>query len=188
MKSKTRSQIIETASELFYNRGFNLTGINEIIHESGIAKATLYNHFKSKEEILIAYLNRMDEILAQNLLAFIGRKSEGDKRIIAVLEFLIQIFNKNDFNGCWCIRTMAEVPRENKRVREKVKENKQKFYTILETIVNENKPLLNRTKRKLLTSQLYLLYEGAIIESHLLESDWPIKTAIGLLKDKLKQM
>jgi len=186
MKSDTHTHIIETASELFYNKGFNLTGINEIIYESGIAKATLYNHFKSKEEILVAYLDHKDEILVENLLAFVRNKTKGNKRIIAVLEFLLHIYKQDNFNGCWCIRTLAEVPRENQLIRQKIKSNKQKFNSVLRSIVEENKPKMSKVKQKLLSDQLYLLYEGAITESHLLESDWPIKTAIGLLKDKLK--
>ena len=54
-KSDIRENIVKTASELFYRNGYNSTGINEIIRESGIAKATLYNHFKSKEDLCLSY-------------------------------------------------------------------------------------------------------------------------------------
>ena len=46
--AEVRNRIIETASDLFYRNGYNSTGINQIIAEAGIAKATLYNHFKSE--------------------------------------------------------------------------------------------------------------------------------------------
>ena len=70
MKSNTRAKIIETASELFYTKGYNLTGINEIIKESGIAKATLYSHFNSKEDLLVAYLEAKDAELLKNIKSF----------------------------------------------------------------------------------------------------------------------
>ena len=54
--SEVKNRIIETASSLFYKNGYNATGINEIISETGIAKATLYNHFKSKEDICLAQI------------------------------------------------------------------------------------------------------------------------------------
>lgn len=57
-RQDTRDHIINTASELFYNQGYNLTGINEIIEKAEIAKATLYSHFKSKEELIQAYLEK----------------------------------------------------------------------------------------------------------------------------------
>jgi len=188
MKGNTHAHIIETASELFYKRGFNLTGINEIIEKSEIAKATLYSHFKSKEDILIAYLDHMDEVLVQDLHSFISKRPRGDKRIIGILEFLLSICKKTNFNGCWCIRTIAEIPSENEKVREKIKSNKMRFYATIESIISENRSLLSKTKRNLLSNQVYLLYEGAITESHLLESDWPIKTAISILKNSLKEI
>jgi len=53
---RIQHRIIETASFLFYKNGYNLTGINEIISEASIAKATFYSHFKPKECICISYL------------------------------------------------------------------------------------------------------------------------------------
>jgi len=54
-----KEHIIKTAADLFYTNGYNSTGINEIIKEAGIAKATLYNHFKSKGDVCIAYLKHI---------------------------------------------------------------------------------------------------------------------------------
>ena len=58
-KSRTlssRERIIATANELFYRQGYHQTGINQIIEESGVAKATFYSNFKSKEELCVEYL------------------------------------------------------------------------------------------------------------------------------------
>lgn len=185
MKSDTRLTIVNTASELFYKNGYNLTGINEIIEKSGIAKATLYNHFKSKEELLIAYLDSKDEALLENLKIYTSAKPKGNKRILAVLEFILAFSNSQEFNGCWCIRSVAEIPKENIVIRSKIKDSKINFHNFLRTLVQENKSALSASIQKQLSNELYLLYEGAITESHLLDSDWPIKTAIRLFKDKL---
>jgi len=103
--SKTKTLIINTASELFYKKGYNLTGINEIIAKADIAKATLYSHFKSKEDLCIAYLEYRDEQLSKNMAAFCEGKAKGDTQLLAILEFLIPFFKSEQFNGCWCIRT-----------------------------------------------------------------------------------
>ncbi|MFT6754704.1 MAG: AcrR family transcriptional regulator, partial [Urechidicola sp.] len=50
-KQGVKERIIATASDLFYNQGYNQTGINQIISEAGVAKASLYQHFRSKEDI-----------------------------------------------------------------------------------------------------------------------------------------
>ena len=187
MKQSTRDHIIHTASELFYEKGYNLTGINEIIAESGIAKATLYSHFRSKEELLLAYLEVRDQELMTNIVAFCESKPKGDSRMIAVLEFLIPFFNREDFNGCWCLRSMAEIPRENEKVRKKIRDGKQKLQAFIQKLVKDNKPAMAPEQHTQLSQQLYLLYEGAVGESHLQDAAWPIETAIGLLKVKLVQ-
>lgn len=186
MKNETRHHIIETASELFYKKGYNSTGINEIIKESGIAKATLYNHFKSKEDLLIAYLDVKDAELIKHVGVFCNSKPEGDKRLIAVLEFLFPFFKQDNFNGCWCIRSVAEVSKENQRVRLKIKSNKEKFLTFLKQLVFENKPEWSSIRQEQLSNQLYLLYEGALTECHIHDAEWPIETSIVIFKDKLK--
>jgi AcrR family transcriptional regulator len=57
-KSRAREQILETATKLFYRQGFRAVGIDTIIAESGVAKMTLYKHFPSKDDLIVAYLER----------------------------------------------------------------------------------------------------------------------------------
>ena len=187
MKQSTRDHIIQTASELFYEKGYNLTGINEIIAESGIAKATLYSHFRSKEELLLAYLEVRDQELMTNISAFCESKPKGDSRLVAVLEFLIPFFNREDFNGCWCLRSMAEIPRENEKVRKTIRDGKQQLQGFIQRLVKDNKPEMSPDQQTALGNQLYLLYEGAVGESHLQDAAWPIETSIDLLKVRLAQ-
>ncbi len=187
MKQDTRQRIIEIASTLFYDKGYNLTGINEIIEEAGIAKATLYSHFRSKEDLFLAYLDAKDKQLIEDLRKFIARKRVGDNQLIGVLEFLIPFFDTPDFNGCWCIRSVAEVPKDNQKIRDKIKTNKLQFLAYLKMLVDQNKVGLHAKKREKLAKEIYLLYEGALTESTLHNEAWPIKMAISLLKDRLKQ-
>ncbi len=184
--SKARTQIINTASELFYKKGYNLTGINEIIAKANIAKATLYSHFKSKEDLCIAYLEYRDEILSKNLQEFCESKTKGDAQLLAVLQFLIPFFKSEQFNGCWCIRTLAEIEPQNEKIRTCIKANKVSFLQYLKKLVKQNKPELKASIQKQIANRIYLLYEGAILESHLHNEIWPIKEAIKLLRDVLE--
>lgn len=61
MKPSAREQILQTATRLFYHRGFRAVGIDTIIAESGVAKMTLYKHFPSKDDLIVAYLDRSNE-------------------------------------------------------------------------------------------------------------------------------
>ncbi len=189
-KSETRELIVKTATELFYRKGYNLTGINEIIAEAGIAKATLYSHFRSKEDLCIAYLEYKNEDLLNNIDTFCNEKLVGEDRLIAVLEFLIPFFESDGFNGCWCIRTVAEIPKENEKIRKTIQNQKKGFLAYLVTLVETNLPDLEPEEQVKLASQIYMLYEGAVSESHLHNSPWPIYESIDLLKtvlDKHKQ-
>ena len=57
-KLGVKDRIVETASDLFYHNGYNQTGINQIIAEAGVAKASMYQHYRSKEDIAVAYLRK----------------------------------------------------------------------------------------------------------------------------------
>jgi len=184
--NKTRALIINKASELFYKNGYNLTGINEIIAKADIAKATLYSHFKSKEDLCIAYLEYRDELLSKNLAAYCEGKPKGDAQLLAVLKFLIPFFKSEKFNGCWCIRTLAEIEPQNEKIRTCIKKSKADFIHYLRKLVKQNKPQLMPNVQKQLVNRIYLLYEGAVLESHLHSEIWPIKEAINLLKEILQ--
>jgi len=61
MASNKRDQLLSTAEDLFYRDGYHATGIDRILAESGVAKMTLYKHFKSKDELIVAVLDARHE-------------------------------------------------------------------------------------------------------------------------------
>lgn len=180
----TRQNIVQTASSLFYSQGYNSTGINEIIAESGIAKATLYSHFRSKEDICLAYLQFKNETFLEDVSAFCKNKRAGKNRVLAIFDFLQKFFKSKDFNGCWCIRTVAEIPRENTRIRQEIQKQKNAFLALIDELVRETQ--VEKTASKKLSRQIYLLYESAVAESHLHQDDWPIKEAKNICSIILK--
>lgn len=175
--SEVKQKIIETASFLFYKNGYNSTGINEIISESGIAKATLYNHFKSKEEICLSYLDFKNTTFLNDIRTYCRSQTKGKQQILAIFDFLQMFFREKDFNGCWCIKTVAEIPKENERIRNEIQNQKNHFLQLISNLVSENLNGLNKNKADSLSRQIYLLYESAVAESHLHQKDWPIKEA-----------
>jgi AcrR family transcriptional regulator len=172
--SEIRQNIIETASFLFYKNGYNSTGINEIIAESGIAKATLYNHFKSKEDICLAYLQFKNTTFLTDIGAFSASKRAGKSQILAIFDFLQLFFQDKDFNGCWCIKTVSEIPKENEKIRTEIQSQKNLFIQLITELVENNMKKLKAKEVSSLARQIYLLYESAVAESHLHQADWPI--------------
>lgn len=175
--SEIRNRIVETASNLFYKNGYNSTGINEIISESGIAKATLYNHFKSKDDICIAFLEFKHFAFMKEVEVFIKSKEKGSAQILALFDYLQLFFQDKDFNGCWGIKTVAEIPQDNEKIRTKLQEQKKEFLELIIAMVAKN--LESNSQEEITTTarRIYLLYESAVVESHLHQNDWPIKEA-----------
>ena len=184
--SEVRNTIVRTASTLFYEKGYNLTGINEIIAEAGIAKATLYNHFSSKEDICVAYIQYKNQVFLGEIGAFCNNKSKGNKRILGVFDFLLQFFKGDGFYGCWCLNTVSEIPSDNEKILVEIQKEKNEFLKFIEKLVEENKVELTSTEVLSVSKQIYLLYEGAVAESHLHKKDWPIKIAKKMAEQLLK--
>ena len=171
--SEVRHRIIETASELFYRNGYNSTGINEIISEAGIAKATLYSHFNSKEAICIAYLRFKHTTFINEMKAFTTSKEKGKQQVLALFDFLQLFFQDRDFNGCWCVKTVAEIPKENENIRTEIQTQKNDFLNLIKELILINLEIVDNEVDSF-TRKIYLLYEAGVSESHLHQKDWPI--------------
>ena len=173
--SEIKQSIIETASSLFYRNGYNSTGINEIISETGIAKATLYNHFKSKEDVCLAYLQYKNSVFVKDIKAHCQSLTVGKSQILGVFDFLQLFFLDRDFNGCWCIKTVSEIPKENQKIRSEIQRQKSQFILLISDLISNNLNNLTKDQTQSLSRKVYLMYESAVAESHLHQDDWPIK-------------
>ena len=174
-----KERLIETASRLFYEQGYNSTGINQILKEAGVAKASMYDHFQSKEDICIAYLKQMDEQFVYNLTQYVNQREVGKAKVLAVFDFLSDFYNAENFRGCWCLNTMAEIPQDDERIKAEIRSQKQSLREIIQQLVSEN---LEVKAGDTLADELYLLYEGALMESYLYGDEWPIRTVKSLAR------
>lgn len=184
-RSLVKQHIIKTASDLFYRKGYNLTGINEIIKEAGIAKATLYHHFASKEDICLAYLTFRNDTFKKDIQNFVDKAEKGKNQLYALFYFLIEFFDQKDFNGCWCINTVAEIPKENEKIRNQIQKQKEEFISFIQKLVENNYNQNSDIENYALARKIYLLYESSIAESKLHQNSWPIDTGLSLCKSIL---
>ncbi|MEJ6474799.1 TetR/AcrR family transcriptional regulator [Pseudoalteromonas piscicida] len=113
MMSTKRQQLIDCATGLFYQHGVHAIGINEVLKSSGIAKKTLYNHFESKEALVLATLEaRHHQFMSwlSHCLANTQTIEMLEKQLLSALDQWIN--NKvevlGDFRGCYFINTAAE--------------------------------------------------------------------------------
>ena len=172
-----KQHIIATASTLFYVNGYNATGVNEIIAKSEIAKATLYHHFKSKEDICVAYLELRHEKFLDSLKDYVQQQNKGRQQLVSIFDFLRNMYREGDFHGCWGIKTLGELPPNNKKILSVIQRQKKELLLFLGEIVGDNIANISIAETEKISGGIYLLYEGAITESHLHKNDWPIHLA-----------
>ena len=176
-KHEITAHIEKGAGTLFYKNGYNSTGVNEIIESAGIAKATLYNHFKSKEDICIAYLQERHTFLMCALADYTKGKEQGKAQLLGIFDFLREFYRQDDFYGCWAIKTFCELPAENQKISGTIQQHKKELLLFLGELVQDNFFNVSKAEAERISGGLYMLYESAITESHLHKNDWPIHMA-----------
>ena len=178
-KGTVRERLIETASALFYEQGYNNTGINEIIEKAQVAKASMYSHFRTKDELCVAYLKHKESDFLSGLRQFIDAVPAGKSKIEGIFDFLLQFYHSTGFRGCWCINTMSEIPRDNQLIREEIVRQKVTLKRYISDLLIAHTELSNTAS---ITNQLYVIYEGAVAESYLHQEEWPILEAKEIAK------
>jgi len=109
MPPSKRDELIDAAMRVFYRQGFHSCSLDTVLEEGGISRMTLYNHFKSKDELIIAALRRRDEIFRNKLMKYVESVSKDPiERLLAIFDYLEQWFNGKDFCGCMFINASAE--------------------------------------------------------------------------------
>ena len=134
-------------------------GIDAILEESGIAKRTLYNHFRSKDELILAVLRYYDERFRNNFMRSVEESSpKPKKRLLAIFDVAEKWFNGDDFYGCLFVGATGEFPDEGTAIRNICREFKGQILEYIEKLAREAKI----EKPKQLAGQLLLLLEGAV--------------------------
>lgn len=108
MTSQSRAHLVSVALKLFRQHGFHATGIDKILAESGVAKNTLYRHFKSKDELILASLRQQDEEFRNWLMREVARRDNAIDRLLAVFDVYEQWSRTPVFFGCMFINASAE--------------------------------------------------------------------------------
>jgi AcrR family transcriptional regulator len=110
-KPDARERILDAAYELFSRRAIRDVGIDEVIERAGVAKATLYRHFPSKDDLVIAFLERREErwTIAWVEAEARRRGTTPEKQLLAIFELFDEWFHRDDFEACSFINVLLEM-------------------------------------------------------------------------------
>jgi AcrR family transcriptional regulator len=106
-----RERVLATAYELFSRRGVRAVGIDEVIARAGVAKATLYRHFPSKDELVLAFLERREELWTRGWVEAEARRrgTTPEERLLAIFDLFDEWFHRVDFEACSFINVLLEM-------------------------------------------------------------------------------
>lgn len=162
-RPSTRERILNTAVDLFHRQGYTDTGINQIIAEAEIAKASLYYHFPTKEDLCIAYLEKRHLIWKEDFDAFVSRSKTP---VLASFDFLIEFNKKYDYRGCSFLNILSEINSDKLEILEILQSHKLDLLAFFQGQFQND--------QKELAYLIYSLFENAIMESQLFRSQEPV--------------
>jgi len=174
-ESAVKDRILDTASRLFYDQGYHITGINQIIEEADIARASLYNHFPSKTDLLLAYLDRTHAEWFVELDRYLAALPTPREKLLGLFEFRIERQQRLKYKGCHFNKITAETC-DDEQVFQRVKAHKGRFRQYIRELVTAagHRGLL---EDEILVDALFLLLEGGIAVGAMFRSSEDAKKA-----------
>jgi AcrR family transcriptional regulator len=151
-----RERLLASAHELFYNEGVHTVGIDRIIEHAGVAKASLYNTFGSKDELVRAYLEDRQTSVSQRITRAVNRYDTPRERLLAVFEGQGELFGQPGYRGCAFARACAE-----SHPGDLAEQAADGYRTWVRALLTELAGEAGVREPEVLARQLHLLYEGA---------------------------
>jgi AcrR family transcriptional regulator len=155
-RASARQRLLDAANELFYAEGVQTVGIDRIIERAGVAKASLYNVFGSKEELVAAYLASRHELTTGRLTDAIAKLDDPRRKILAVFDAQAEQFEQPDFHGCAFVAASTEAPAGGL-----VQHAADEFRTWIRAMFTDLAKQAGAPDVIGLGRQLHLLYDGA---------------------------
>jgi AcrR family transcriptional regulator len=157
-----RERLLAAAGELFYESGINTVGIDRIIEHAGVAKASLYDCFGSKDELIRSYLEERNLARQARITARLAQYDNPADQILSIFDLLGELASQPGYRGCAFVRASADASSSDK-IKSVCSESRafiQNTFTDLCRAAGARDPLQ-------LAKQLVLLYDGAAISAHM---------------------
>lgn len=161
-RGSARERLLAAANELFYAEGVQTVGIDRVVEQAGVAKASLYNTFGSKENLVRAYLAGRHEAMLAGLRRAIDRYTDPRRRLLAVFDALAELFADPGFRGCAFITASAEAP-DGGAIQRAADDYRAEVRSLLTELARQ----AGASDPQLLGRQLLLLYDGSGISAQL---------------------
>ena len=159
---KARDRLLAAADQLFYDEGIHTVGIDRVIEQAGVAKATLYSAFGNKEGLILAYLQGRLERRQERTQQALDKLDTPRERILGAFDVLDSYFREPGYHGCAFMNAIAESPRGS-AVEAAADLSRAWTRSLFIDLARE----LGAAEPELLARQLVQLYDGAIVSSRM---------------------
>jgi len=169
-------KILDTAERLFYAQGYNNTGINQVIDEADIAKASLYKHFESKNDLMFAYLQRLHQRWFERLQMAIGKVENPRDKLLAIFDYHRERQQIREFGGCPFTKASVEAGMCDTRILHEVQQSKERLKGLIKQLVinADHKNILTDTE---LIETIFLMAEGGIAMGSVFKNETDLQAA-----------
>lgn len=174
MRPNKRDELVRKALQVFYRDGFHATGMDRLVVETGVSKTSMYKHFRTKEELILAVLRLRDENFRNWFVRRIEELADTPAdQLLAAFDVLGEWFCEDNFRGCMFIKAGAEYQEADDPIHVQASEHKRLLLEYFTDLCRKaGAPDPDR-----LACQLLLLKEGAIVTAVLLRNCDPARDA-----------
>lgn len=174
-------KILDAAARLFYAQGYNNTGINQVIEEADIAKASLYKHFESKTDLLVAYVQRTRQRWFERMEAAIEKISNPKEKLLVLFDHHGERQEVREFGGCPFIKANDEAGMSDPRVLAEIQQTKRQLKDFV------NKLVADSGHKKLLTDKelseiIFLMIEGGVVAASIFKQTSELQSAKKIIR------
>lgn len=163
-----RERILECASSLFYQRGVRAVGVDLVVEQAGVAKTSLYRHFRTKDDLIVAFLEREDvDFWATWDGVTASHADDPAGELAAHMHWIGARLARSNYRGCPQINVAAEFAEQDHPARQVARAHMQGLRTRLDAIARR----LDVARPDVLAAQVALLVNGAFVSSELLATD-----------------
>jgi len=174
MRPSKRDEIVNKTLQVLYQNGFHATGMDTIVKKIGISKTAIYNHFRTKDDLVLAVLRLRDEHFRNWLFRRMSKFSDQPKdQLLAMFDALEEWFEEPDFMGCMFIKAASEYQELEHPIFKQSANHKELIEMHLCKLAGE----ANLNEPEQLVRKLLVLKEGAIVSAHLRSIENPASYA-----------
>lgn len=133
--SEARLRLLSTATRIFYAEGVHAVGVDRIVAEAKVTRATFYRHFPSKEDLVLTYLREVHQMDRTSVAAAIADNPSPVDALLGIAGSIAQRIQSPGFRGCAFLNAAAEYPDSDKAVRQEIIAHRQWFLDTLTTLM-----------------------------------------------------